>query len=66
MQAEHETMVRRLEEENEGKLYKAQKATKLMVCLQNRVREMIAAKLEEATKTIQRKEAESSSLREDL
>ena len=30
-----------------------------MVCLQNRVREMIAAKLEEA-------KAESSSLREDL
>ena len=31
---------------------KAQKTTKLMICLQNRVREMVASKLDAAVKEI--------------
>lgn len=45
MQAEHEVIIKKLEEDNGQQLHKAQKATRLMVCLQNRVREMISSKL---------------------
>ena len=37
-----------------------------MVCLQNRVLEMINAKLDQAMVTIQQKETDYSSLKEDL
>ena len=55
-------MVKQLSEENETKVGKAQKTTRLMMCLMNRVREMINAKLEEAHITIKQKESEFENL----
>ena len=59
MQADHDAALKLLEEESSVKLVKAHKQTRLMVCLQNRVREMVAKKLEEATR-------ENLSLKEDM
>ena len=45
---------------------KAQKTTRIVICLQNRVHEMIAAKLEQAMKKVDAKRAKHASLKEDL
>ena len=66
MQAEHEEMLAKIEVENKQKLEKSARATRIMICMQNRVREMLAEKLADAAKSIELKEKEVSSLREDL
>ena len=66
MQQDHEAMIKQLEEAYSTKITKAQKTTKLMICLQNRVREMVAAKLDAAVKKLQERENAFSSLKEDL
>lgn len=59
-------MVQKLEQENQERIHKAQKTTRLMICLQNRVREMVAAKLDLAVSDLGKKDNECQSLKEDL
>ena len=66
MQAEREAALQELAATNETSLKKARKATLLMVCLQNRVREMVDAKLTAALDSLQEKDSASASLREDM
>ena len=42
---EHETNLKRVEQENLVKVNKANRTTKLMICMQNAVREMLSEKL---------------------
>lgn len=46
LQADHEAAIKKMEDESSSHLAKAHKQTRLLICLQNRVREMVAAKLE--------------------
>lgn len=45
MLLEHETNLKRVEQENLVKVNKANRTTKLMICMQNAVRDMLSEKL---------------------
>lgn len=52
MQTEREVALKKLKEMNEVDMKKSRKTTLLMICLQNRVREMVDAKLTSALSSI--------------
>ena len=66
LQSEHGAALQKVEEENRAKVDKANKTTRLMMCLQNRVREMVYQKLEQANIQLKQKDNEFMSLKEDL
>ena len=58
MQEAHDVVLRKLEDDRLTQTKKAKRGTALVICLQNRVREMIAAKLQDAVKQLNQKDQE--------
>ena len=63
---EKEESMKSLESANKKQLSQSNKSTKIVICLTNKVREILARKLEQATLEMEQSQNQIASLKEDL